>query len=100
VSKLISFKEYFKELVKGLPDFFTVGNAFKGMRVAEAKKQIEPYLHNNGKLLRYELKDGSIKVKELEFIASRYGIDRNEFIDETYAEMRNLQGNNNKWGAR
>ncbi|MFZ3077318.1 MAG: hypothetical protein WA139_02585 [Candidatus Aenigmatarchaeota archaeon] len=87
---------YIKNLIN---DFLTVGIPLKNKRVAEAKKAIEPYLHNDEKYLIYELKDKNIKVNELEFIVSRYGIDRNNFIDETCAEMRNLQGNNNRWGA-
>lgn len=83
---------------KLINDFLTVGIPLKNKRVTEAKKAIEPYLHDDEKYLIYELKDRNIKVKELEFIVNRYGIDRNEFIDESYAEMRNLQGDNNKWG--
>ncbi len=87
--------KYIKNLIN---DFLTVGVPLRDKRVTEAKKAIEPYLHDDEKYLIYELKDENTKVKELELIVSRYGINRNEFIDETYAEMRNLQGNNNKWG--
>ena len=39
--KMISFKEYVKELVKGVPDFFTVGYELKEKRIERAKKDIE-----------------------------------------------------------